>query len=619
MAYTPPSANDFQFSLDDYEPVSDFRFYTKQKYPFIVPPGIVRYCRSKWQKANDHGQGITQGFGNTLTINKVVQQSSQQGNILESLPLGVFWNQVPSQQKMICFSHSIGQVRSDSKSGHWSQIAGKESDQNSAWNSSIQSKDEQAGDQWNKPPEVDQSLNAGFNRVDEFGSTVRQVRQGYRPPATPLLHFAFAGNQYTPVSTPAVYFAFGESIPTSVIQPRDNDLQARFSSNQHQDEVIRLPWGFGQKAKDEEISSQYGGETEPEVTEKPDPEQPDIRESYLLMNIISTVVLPQRTPIDLPTIDISLDIDSFSWSLNAELWGATSLSLIEPDENGTKQIEIDINGWKWVFIIERYSTDRRFGNERYTIYGSSRSQLLASPYAPLRNKSNSADLNAKQAITEELANTGFTAIYPDINDYETPDWIMPGNTFSYQNETPMKVIAKLAGTAGSVIIPSRDSDELNIQPRYPASPWHWNTATMDKIVPAALVISLSASWRPEPEYNAVYVSGTHAGVAVNVKRTGSNGDLPAPDILEDWLTETQVNTERGRNELAKGGQQSVTTLEIPLTDTSTAPGLIEPGLLIEVQDTFNGKSGNWRGLCLSVGISAGAGIVTQSIGLERHY
>ena len=378
---------------------------------------------------------------------------------------------------------------------------------------------------------------------------------------------------------------------------------------------MRLPWGFGRKAKDDSYTSRYGGETQPEITEKPEPEQPDIRESYLLMNTISTVVLPARTPIELPNIDISLDIDSFSWSLTGEIWGATSLAMVEPDQDGPKQVEIDINGWKWVFIIERYSTDRRFGNERYTIYGSSRSQLLAAPYAPMRSKSNASNINAKQAITEELQNTRFNVIYPDLNDYTTPDWIIPGGTFSYQSQTAMQVVARIAGTAGSVIIPSRDSDELYIQPRYPASPWAWSTATMDRIVPAALVISLSASWRPEPKYNAVYVSGTHAGVAVNVKRTGTAGNEPAPDILEDWLTETQVNTERGRNELAKGGHQSITTLEIPLTDTSSQPGLIEPGQMVEVQDII----GNWQGLCLATSIHAARRRVMQRIELERHY
>ena len=109
-------------------------------------------------------------------------------------------------------------------------------------------------------------------------------------------------------------------------------------------------------------------------------------------------------------------------------------------------------------------------------------------------------------------------------------------------------------------------------------------------------------------------------MSVNVKRAGTNGDNPAPDILEDWLTETQVNTERGRNELAKGGHQSVTTIELPLTDTNTAPGLIEPGMLVEIQDTLLGESGDWQGLCLATSISAGSGeSVIQSVELERHY
>lgn len=333
------------------------------------------------------------------------------------------------------------------------------------------------------------------------------------------------------------------------------------------------------------------------------------------MNTISVVTLLERTPIEMSNMDISLDIDSFSWALSGELWGASSLALVEPDQDGPKQIEVDINGWKWVFIVERYTGSRAFGQEKYSIYGTSRTQLLAAPYAPKRSKSNSSNLNAKQAITEELANTGFSALYPELDDYSTPDWIIPGGSFSYQSETAMTVITRLASTAGAVIIPSRDTDQLNIKPRYPASPWNWNTAIMDKIIPASMVINLSASWRPEPEYNAVYVSGTHAGVAVNVKRQGTAGDKPAPDILEDWLTETQVNTERGRNELAKGGHQSITTLEMPLTDSNTAPGLIEPGQLIEVEDV----PVIWRALCLSTSISTRQGKVSQSIELERHY
>ncbi|MCF1457148.1 MAG: hypothetical protein LPH21_06165 [Shewanella sp.] len=130
---------------------------------------------------------------------------------------------------------------------------------------------------------------------------------------------------------------------------------------------------------------------------------PSAQDTWLSPADIQHLVLPARTPLELPSMEISLDIDSFSWSFTGQLWGASTIALVEPDKKGPKQIEVDINGWKWVFIIERYSTERRFGDERYTLYGSSRTQLLAAPYAPQRSQSNSANLNAKQAISEELA------------------------------------------------------------------------------------------------------------------------------------------------------------------------------------------------------------------------
>ncbi|OED40218.1 hypothetical protein ACH42_17035 [Endozoicomonas sp. (ex Bugula neritina AB1)] len=616
MSYKVPEGNvDFTLEGAAYLTTTNavVNFSGKPSLIFIPPPAVVFTTGSQWDTGYNQQRYLSCHHETSLPVQTYRQQNSHQARVLEAAQLQLFWNQVPKMESRVSFSHGIGQARSGQSSDQWTQAAAKENHQQSQWDDSIKPQDDHTGDAWNQPPERDSHINEGFQTVDLYGAT-RQKTSGYTLPQNPL-NFVFREQEYTPNTQPAAWFSFGSIPPNPAIQPRDNHLNARFSSNQHQDEAIRLPWGFGQKARDEDVSSGYGGEAQPDITEKPEPQQPDIRESYLFMNTISAVVLPERTPIELPSIDISLDIDSFSWSLTGQLWGASSLAMIEPDQNGTKQIEVDINGWKWIFIIERYSTDRRFGNERYTIYGSSRSQLLAAPYAPLRSKSNTSNLNAKQAISEELANTGFSALYPDLNDYKTPDWVIPAGSYSYQNETPMKVIAKVAGTAGSVIIPSRDSDEISIQPRYPSSPWKWDSATMDKIIPAALVISLSANWRPEPEYNAVYVSGTHAGVAVNVKRAGTAGNEPAPDILEDWLTENQVNTERGRNELSKGGHQSITTLEIPLTDTSTPPGLIEPGQLVEVQDI----TGNWRGLCLSVGISASTGKVTQSIDLERHY
>ena len=616
MAYEIPASVDFAFVGGTYEPLTDFSFYPKEKNAFVPPPSLVRFYQGNWQTATDRQQVRTMAYSTSRPINTSRTQTSHQAQPLAARTLGLYWGSVAKKETVVSFYHGQSQNKEAATGDRWQQPERKGSSKQSAWDKSIQAQDQEQALPWNQSPEKDSFEISPFRRVDEFGTPHQIEKTGYLIPGASLLNFSFAGQPYSPSATPAVYFQMGRSVEVRVIQPRDSQCFSSFQSNRTGDQPVIVPWGIGQKAKDESVTGNYGGEKNPEVIEKPEPEQPEIRESYLLMNIITTVVLPDRTPLELPSMEISLDIDSFSWSFTGQLFGASNIALVQPDENGPKQIEVDINGWKWVFIIERYSTNRRFGDERYTIYGSSRTQLLAAPYAPLRSKSNTNALNAKQAITEELANTGFTATYPDLNDYSTPDWVMPGGSFSYQSQTAMQVVARIAGTAGSVVIPSRDADQLNIQPRYPASPWAWSTATMDRIVPASMVISLSANWRPEQAYNAVYVSGTNAGVSVNVKRAGTNGDNPATDILEDWLTETQVNTERGRNELAKGGNQSVTTIELPLTDTNTAPGLIEPGMLVEVQDV----TGDWQALCLATSISAsGGGGVIQSVEIERHF
>ena len=615
MAYQPPVRADFDFSSASYLPAADFSFDPKPAIVFLPPPSVVSAYQSVWETGTASQQQTESAFFNAREINYSRSIESKAASARLS-SIALTWGMLVYLKVNVRSAYEQASAKENSTEGQWLPTK-KQDNQNAVhWDESLKPADQQKQQGWQLPPEKDKSKTERFYRVDEVSDTSDNEQQSYQPTASSLLDFNFNSLRYSPLFAPSVYFQFSTKPKEQAIRPKDSRLQQTFASHQGQDQPIKIIWGLGQKATDEEITSEYGGETEPEP-EKPDPQQPDIRETYLLMNTISVVTLPDRIPLEMRELDISLDIDSFAWSLRGEIWGASSLAQVEPDSNGMKQVEVDINGWQWVFMIERYDTDRAFNRERYTIHGTSRTSLLAAPYAPLRSKSSATSINAKQAATEELTNTGFTINWPTTGNYTTPDWIIPGNTFSYQNQTAMQVIARIATTAGAVIIPDKNTDTLTIQPRYPASPWNWPETTMDKIVPASMVISLSASWQPEAEYNAIYVSGIYEGLSVNVKRQGTAADNPAPDIFEDWLTETQINTERGRNELSKGGNQSITTIELPLTDTETAPGLIEPGKLVEVQDIVS----NWRALCLSTHIRAvgRSGKVTQAIELERHY
>ncbi|MCY1363163.1 hypothetical protein D9M69_499110 [compost metagenome] len=315
---------------------------------------------------------------------------------------------------------------------------------------------------------------------------------------------------------------------------------------------------------------------------------------------------------------LSLDADSYSWKFSGNLFGVTSLNQVRPDGNGPKTIEISINGWQWLVMVERYSRAAAFPAERYSISGSTRTQLLAEPYAPRRSAVNAVDINARQVVEDLLDLTGFTVDW-DALGIGPPDWTISAGALRYQDQTPMQVVARVAEAVGAIIRPARDADAFAVVPRYRDAVWHWGSTLVDRIIPAEIIVDLSSEWTPQPVWNAVYVSGTTHGVSVDVRRAGTAGDKPAPDVFDDLITATDAARSRGICELSKGGNQELVSLTIPLFPVDgSAPGLVEPGRLCEVREAGD----TWRGLCLGVDISAegvGASRVSQVLKLERHH
>ena len=97
---------------------------------------------------------------------------------------------------------------------------------------------------------------------------------------------------------------------------------------------------------------------------------------------------------------------------------------LEVAAEGAREIEVDINGWVWVVMVERYGRNLKFASEAYSISGASRTQLLAGPYAPLRTSLNNAPITAMQAATDELLYTGFTLNW-DAANVGPADWTFP--------------------------------------------------------------------------------------------------------------------------------------------------------------------------------------------------
>lgn len=461
-------------------------------------------------------------------------------------------------------------------------------------------------------------------RSNEYGpryNAATALQDSLYVPGNGPLVFAFGGRPYFPSTQPTVFFDFRYDPPRPRIQPTDSSTAARWQSARRLGLRMRLPWGRA-RVLDGPLTGlpyvDYPGPVKPLPEPPPDP---TILDTYMIANTVNIVALPSRTPIEARNLRISLDADSYSWSWSADIFSRAALDLVSPGGEGAGQVEVDINGWVWVLLVERYSRTLGFPAEVYSLAGSSRTQLLGAPYAPLRTGLNAAPITARQAADEELLHTGFTLVW-DAENAGPPDWTFPAGALSYQGQTPMQVIARIAETVGAIVRPARDADELEVRPRYVVPPWEWNQvdAPIDRILPPAMMTALSGEWTPQPAWNACYTSGTSHGVSMLVRRAGTAGDNPAPDVYDDWLTDEPANRQRGLHELSRGGNIEIVGVPLPLfhLNDDHGVGLVLPGQLCRVPE----QSGAWVGLCLSVEISAegtGASRVTQQLRLERHH
>lgn len=388
-----------------------------------------------------------------------------------------------------------------------------------------------------------------------------------------------------------------------------------WNTNTPADIRYRHPWD-AKPRKGTEVDFDYGQDL---PLPGGDPVLPETKRTYIIMNS-SSLKTEDGTPLEFSDLSISLDIDSFVWSMSCSILNRASMNLIRPAAAGPAEVVATVNGHQWRFIVERYQLDSRFAKERYQVSGVSRTQLLAAPYAPKRTGRIEAPTNMALAMTNQLQFTGFSvAIQTGLYDY-----VIPAGAWGWNEMTAMEVISELAAADGAVVVPDRMDDVLHIRHRYKQTPpWQLDQfpeQDMDTIIQDSMIISYASQWEPQPDYNFVFVSGVTHGVAVEVIRTGTAGDKPAQDIVDDLNVEPQQCRLRGMSVLSASGNQEIVTIQTVLP-ASGSPGLIEPGMLVEVRDTREPEN-TWRGNVLSTSVAVsnpGTGRVIQTVKIERHH
>ena len=333
------------------------------------------------------------------------------------------------------------------------------------------------------------------------------------------------------------------------------------------------------------------------------------RRAWFIMNSVHVVRLPDRTPVPVLGVALASDFDSWCWGLTLTLPDRQALELVSPAGGAPVEVEVTVNGYVWTALVESFEERREFGRSGYTVTGRSRSAYLAAPYAAPRSYVEAEARTAAQLAEAEVLPAGWEVLW------EPPDWLVPAGAWSYQGLAPLDALALVAGSVGARVQTHRTADTLRVVPRYPLSPWEWAEADPDVLLSGNLVQALALRWTERPPWNGVYVSGQGAGVLVNVKRTGTDGEPRAPLIVDPLCTHVDAGRERGRIVLAAAGKGAVVTLSLPLLPSPAAPGLLLPGHLVEVDDGLE----TWRGLVTGTDIEAGRPTVRQRVEIERRY
>lgn len=342
------------------------------------------------------------------------------------------------------------------------------------------------------------------------------------------------------------------------------------------------------------------------------------RRTYVVINTVSFVRLPDRTPIEVSRIALSASRGSWGWTFDVELAGPAQLSLLKPTAAGPRQFEVVLNGYVWTGIIESFQQQREFAGGGVTLSGRSRTALLAAPYAPARVKATTEDRSMAQLVAEEVSDTGFTT------EYDTVDWSVPAGAWFYDASTPLDAISALAEASGGVVQSDPADLSLRVRAAYPVSPWLWRDTQPDHVLQEDVVLTESLQMRSAPFYDAVVVTGELAGkgVTCKVRRAGEAGQLFAQQVSSPLITVAAAGAERGRNILSDRGEQASVDLTVPLFAKPLKAGEIGVILPLDLVEVVTSE-GTWHGQCesmrIEVAVEQQATVIEQTATLERHY
>lgn len=327
---------------------------------------------------------------------------------------------------------------------------------------------------------------------------------------------------------------------------------------------------------------------------------------WYIVNDLKVTRLDNGQEIQVNNGDYRCDRSSWCWSYNLTI-PFYEKSKLDPVGGQPVILKIMVNGNEHRMLLENISRSKQFAKDVYKLSGRSPTALLDAPYSPTRSFTQENERTSVQLVQAELdrANSDIVLNWELI---DALGWILPINSLSYSNLTPIAAIKLIADAAGGFVYSEPDSNTLTIKAKYKKT--FWDSIAIDdydRVIPESVVMDLSTDYALYPDYNGVFLTNDRNGDTGQVKRIGTAGDVLQESVNSPLLTSTSAMHSKGREVLAKAGMVETHSLLMPITQEI---GQCLPGELI----AFNG---DWWGITDSVSGSFSYEKVTQTASIER--
>lgn len=329
------------------------------------------------------------------------------------------------------------------------------------------------------------------------------------------------------------------------------------------------------------------------------------KNGWYILNNLSVTRLDNGEKIHVMDGNYSTDRSRWCWSYSLTV-PASEITKLEPIAGQPVILKIVVNGFEHHMMLENRSRSRRFAQETYNLSGRSQTALLDAPYSPTRSFLQENERTARQLCQAELDRVN-SSIQLNWQLIDELSWILPVNSLSYSNLTPIAAIKLIVESAGGFIYSEKNSNTLTIKPKYKKTFWDpIAIADYDRLIPISLTKDQSTDYELYPDYNGITLSNDQTGLTGQVKRTGISADTLLETVNSPLFTIESMGA-FGKAQLAKAGMVETHSLVMPI---STEVGECVPGELT----AFNAE---WWGINDGVSVSFTHAVVNQTIKIER--